>query len=128
MPPSVCMAAMLRHSSSVGAEYEVADGGSVFNLGERKVAMKTSEADGGGTSMTFQVVDVAKSLLSVFRVCEQGHDVVFSKRKGDYILIGGDVSRKVPLRAIGGTYELDVWLKADDSDLASGFARPAVAP
>ena len=75
--------------------------------------------------MAFQVVDkLSNALLSVHRVCEQGHDVVFSKQKGDYILIGGDVENRIPLRCSGGTYELDVWLRPADEDAKSGFTRP----
>ena len=36
--------------------------------------MKTTEGDSDASmEMTFQVVDVSKALLSVHRVCEQGH-------------------------------------------------------
>ena len=108
VPPSVCRAAECRHSSKVGIEYECADGGVVKNLGEKVCDMRTGEDDPSGMAMAFQVVDVSKALLSVHRVCEQGHDVVFSKLKGDYILINGDVENRIPLRAIGGTFELDV--------------------
>ena len=92
--------------------------------------MKISEADEGGFGMKFQVVEnITKALLSVSKVCEQGHDVVFSKKKGDYILVGGETNNIIPLRQVGGTYELDVWLKPADRSSADalGFTRPGGA-
>ena len=73
--------------------------------------------------MAFQVVDVPCALLSVYRMCEAGHDVVFSKAKGDYILFGGDTAKCIPMRKSGGTYELDVWLKPANPEATSDFGR-----
>ena len=77
--------------------------------------MKTSESattDNDALEMQFQVVDVNKALMSVHRVCEQGRDVLFSSGdRGSAILIGGDARNIIPLRHVGGTYELDVWVK-----------------
>ena len=66
--------------------------------------------------MRFQVVDVSKALLSVHRMCQQGHSVLFAEDKigegdGSAILINGDPANRIPLRHSGGTYELDVWLR-----------------
>ena len=128
VPPSVCKAALLRHTSRVGITYEVADGGEARNLGERVCEVKTDEASQGGMQMSFQVVDkLTKALLSVHKVCAQGHDVVFFEKKGNYILVGGQPDARIPLRAVGGTYELDVWLRPSDAGDGSGkagFARP----
>ena len=93
-------------------------------MGERNCLMKTSEAEAAdsGMEMKFQVVDVSKALLSVNRVCEQGHDVLFSTREGgSAILVNGDPKKRIPLRNSGGTYELDVWVKPNPN---SGFSRP----
>ena len=74
-------------------------------------------------TMNFQVVDVNKALLSVYKVCEAGHDVIFSKNdSSSAILIGGDPKNRIPLRRCGGTYELDVWLRPTSFD--SGFSGP----
>ena len=128
VPPTVCKAALLRHTSRVGITYEVADGGEARNLGERVCEVKTDEASQGGMQMSFQVVDkLTKALLSVHKVCAQGHDVVFSEKKGNYSLVGGQPDARIPLRAVGGTYELDVWLRPSDGGDGSGkagFARP----
>ena len=77
--------------------------------------MKTSEflsLDKDVLEMQFQVVDVSKALMSVHRVCEQGHDVLFSNRnRGSAIVTGGDVRNKIPHRHVGATYQVDVWVK-----------------
>ena len=134
MPPKVCRAAEIRHSSKVGTEYEVADGGVARNLGEKLCEMKLNEDDPGGLEITFQVVDkVNKALLSVHRVCMQGHDVVFSETKGNFILLNGSTENVIPLRTVGGTYEIDVWIRPGDGGGPSlggaeaPFARPVTA-
>ena len=118
MPPTVCRSAqLLKTGEKFGIEYEIADGSSIENLGERHCLMKTTEANNGANmEMRFQVVDVSKALLSVHRICQQGHKVLFEEDKigeegGSAILIGGDPANRIPLRHSGGTYELDVWLK-----------------
>ena len=70
MPPQVCRAAEIRHSSKLGTEYEVADGGAANHLGEKLCEMKINERDSTGLEIAFQVVDkVNKALLSVQREC-----------------------------------------------------------
>ena len=134
MPPKVCRAAEIRHSSKVGTEYEVADGGVARNLGEKLCEMKINETDTIGLEIAFHVVDkVNKALLSVHRVCMQGHDVVFSEAKGNYILLNGSTDDVIPLRTVGGTYEIDVWIRPGDGGGPSlggsetPFARPVTA-
>ena len=134
IPPKVCRAAEIRSSSKVGTEYEVADGGVAKNLGEKLCEMKVNETDDIGLEIAFQVVDkVNKPLLSVHRVCMQGHDVVFSESKGNFILLNGSTDDVIPLRTVGGTYEIDVWIRPGEGGgpslggAESPFARP-VAP
>ena len=124
VPPTVCSLAPLVKGPRYGIEYEVANGETVDNMGERDCLMKTGEIEAAdpGMEMKLQVVDVSKALLSVNTVCEQGHDVLFSKREGgSAILVNGDPKKRIPLRNSGGTYELDVWVKPNPS---SGFSRP----
>ena len=74
--------------------------------------MKIKEDDPVGLEIAFQVVDkVNKALLSVLRVCMQGHDVVFSETKGNYILLNGSTDDVMPLRTVGGTYKIDVLIR-----------------
>ena len=105
----------LAHSSRVGTEYEVANGGTVINFGERKAEMKLREGDTSTMIMSFQVVEVHKPLLAVSKLIEAGHSVHFNQ--GDpHILLKSGV--KLPMRCNLGTYEVDVWI------LNPGFTGP----
>ena len=122
VPPTVCTGAqLLTTGEKFGIEYEIADGNSIENLGERHCLMKTTEAEqSSNMEMKFQVVDVSKALLSVHRVCQQGHSVLFSDGpNGSAILVNGNAKDRIPLRHSGGTYELDVWVKPSQD-----FGRP----
>ena len=121
VPPSVCKGAEILNTPKVGIEYECANGKPLYNLGERRCDAMLSQG-GDVIGMAFQVVDVGRSLLSVSRVCAQGHDVVFSEKKGSYIHLDGDPRKAIPLRNAGGVFELDVWVRP------AGFARPGVHP
>ena len=134
MPPKVCRAAEIRHPRKVGTEYEKAEGGVARNLGENRCEMKINENDTTGLEIAFQVVDkVSEVLLSVHRVCMQGHDVVFSETEGIHIFLNGCTDNVIPLRMDGGTYEIDVWIRpGDGSGLSPGgaetpFVRPVIA-
>ena len=66
--------------------------------------MKIDENDTTGLEGALQVVDKDnKALLSVHRVCAQGHDVVFSETKGNLILQNGSTDDCIPLRTVGDT-------------------------
>ena len=123
VPRTVCSLAPLVKGPRYGIEYEIANGETIDNEGERDCLMRVGEADASednSMQVTFQVVDVTKALLSVHRVCEQGHDVMFSKKDGgSAILVNGDPNNRIPLRNCGGTYELDVWVRPNP-----GFSRP----
>ena len=123
MPPSICPSAPIVTGPRTGTEYEVANGEEVVSLGEKHCLLKFGEKevhDGEAMGMTFQVVDVSKALLSVSRVMEQGHDVIFTQRgEGSAILVDGKPNQRIPLRHSGGSFELDVWVKPE-----AGFTRP----
>ena len=110
IPPGVCALATLFHTEKVGTEYEVANGGIISNLGERRCLMRLSE-NGSVLNMKWQVVDVHKPLLAVSKLVEAGHEVVF-RPDGGYIQIKD--GERLPLRKTGGVYELEVWLKSQD--------------
>ena len=71
-----------------------------------------NEDDKSGLEIAFQVVDkVNTMLLRPHRVCAQGRGVVFSETKGNYILFNGSTDDVIPLRTVGGTYEIVVWTR-----------------
>jgi hypothetical protein len=115
LPPDIASNVPLLHSAKVGTEYEVANGGVVINLGERKAEMKLKESDASSMLMSFQVVEVHKPLLAVSRLVENGHRVSFDKHD-PHILLGNGT--KVPMRCNLGTYEVEVYI------LNPGFTGP----
>ena len=93
--------------------------------------MKNNEDDKSGLEITFQVVDkVNKALLSVNRVCAQGHDVVFSEKKGNFILLNGSTDDVIPLRTVRGTYEIYVRIRPGEGGGPSlgGAETPSARP
>ena len=63
-------------------KYVLPDGGAVDNQGEKHVDVTTQE--GAKCKIRMQVTQVRKSLMSVSKICDAGHRVVFNK-VGGYI-------------------------------------------
>ena len=116
VPPSVCSLAPLHMTNKVGIEYEVANGAVIENLGERGVQMKDQKS-GKLLKIAFQVVDVHKPLLSVSKIIERGHKVLFSKEESYIELTSGE---KLHLQSKDGVFELEVLVRSPD------FARPSI--
>ena len=101
-------------NSKNGAEYEVANGIRIPNLGEKKFVGVTDE--GVSRKMVAQVCDVNKGLLSVRRMVQAGNTVVFTK-KGSYI--EDDHTReRMHMEEKNGMYMLKLWTRSEN---ASGF-------
>ena len=115
VPPHIARNVPLMPGAALGTEYEVANGGVVVNLGERRPELKLMEKSMTSFLMSFQVVEVHKPLLAVSRVVEAGHQVIFDHKDPHILLASGE---KVPMVCRGGTYELDVWVRNP------GFTRP----
>ena len=97
-----------------GAQYEVADGALIPNLGEKKFVRVS---DGGVTrQMKAQVCEVNKALLSVHRVVQAGNRVVFSAR-GSFVQ-DEQTGETMELVEKGGVYMLRLCVKAQ------GFGGP----
>lgn len=97
--------------NKLGVEYEVANGATIPNLGERRCKFMT-EACSMEKFVTLQVADVHKALLPVSKIVDNGHTVVFSLQ-GSYIQDGW-TGEKMEMKRTGGTYVLNAWLKAAD--------------
>ena len=114
LPPHMLDLIAFAHTEKTGQEYEVANGESVYNLGERRCLMRLQEKSKDELEICFQVVeDVQKPLLAVSAMVRQGHQVVFSDQPHIKLSNGTEI----PLRHKNGTYELDIWVKNP------GFAR-----
>ena len=128
VPPKICTKAVLHHTSKVGTEYECANNESIEHLGEKRCVMSLAGSDGRrdpateGMTMSFQVVDVSKSLLSVSKVCEHGHEVMFTK-SGGVIMFNGDPNQSIPLRLPGGVYELGMWVRPQEGFVRQGTSQ-----
>ena len=92
MPPHIAKSLPLWDDPKVGIEYEVANGGVVTNLGERRGEVKINESLSNSFIMSFQVVEnVHKPLLAVSKLVEAGQEVIFSKTKPRIVLSNGDI-------------------------------------
>ena len=96
-------------ASRRGVEYEVANGSTIPNLGEKKFRGFSSE--GQGKDITAQVCDVNKALLSVRKIVAAGNKVIFEKQ-GAYIEDPG--GRQIWLEEKQGMYMLKLWVKKAD--------------
>ena len=94
-------------ASKRGVKYEVATGVRIPNLGEKKFQGITQE--GTTRTITAQVCDVNKALLSVKKVVSAGNRVVFDE-EGSYIQdkLTGEI---MDLREDNGMYMLNMWVK-----------------
>ena len=104
VPPSVACSVPLMSTLKTGIEYEVANGGVVVNLGERRARVLTRKDGDKPLLMNFQVVKVHKPLLAVSGLVEAGHRVEFNSENPHIALSSGEV---IPMKCNGGTYEIE---------------------
>jgi hypothetical protein len=92
-----------------GMEYEVANGESIPNLGERRCLMWTEHGQ-SVKNINMQVADVHKALLSLSRCADMGYESRFGRTMG--ALIDEETGEVIPLKRKGNLYVLRCWLKA----------------
>ena len=90
-------------------EYEVADGHTIPNLGERKCLMWTEGAE-HERPINLQVADVHKALLSLSRCADMGFESRFGRLAG--ALIDEESEEVIPLERKGNLYVLKCWIRA----------------
>ena len=93
-------------ASRRGVKYEVADGTLIENRGEKRFQAETTE--GVRRKFVAQVTEVNKAQLSVSKLVQSGHRVVFDK-EGSYVedKESGEVMK---MREVGGMYMLKMWI------------------
>ena len=96
--------------SRKGVVYEVANGARIPNLGEKMFTEVSTE--GAVRSITAQVCDVNKALLSVKKVVAAGNRVVFDQT-GSYIE-DTQSGEKMWLTEEGGMYCLTMWVDKEN--------------
>ena len=108
VPPTVADHVRLDAGPKKGIEYEVANGESIHNLGERRCIVG-NDFNTTLNRINLQVTEVHKPLLSVARMVDSGQRVVFDQA-GSYIedTKTGD---RIPVDRRGGIYEMRLWAK-----------------
>ena len=111
MPRALCGQIQIQPSlqSINGMEYEVADGNTIPNLGERRCLMWTDGAH-KPRPINLQVADVHKALLSLSRCADMGFESRFGRVAG--ALIDEETEEVIPLERKGNLYVLKCWLRA----------------
>ena len=99
-----------------GVEFEVANGTRIANEGEK--TFNTHTSGGSIRTITAQICDVNKPLLSVRKIVESGNRVVFEPH-GSYIQ-DGKTQEKTKLDIVGGMYTLEVWVKEGEKGICDG--------
>ena len=124
MPSALCtgIPILANDLSKNGVEYEVANGESIANLGERQCQVMTI---GSMTPkrIVFQVADVHKPLLSITACSDMGYDCYLGKEGGSLRdRVTGEV---IPLERRGSLYSLRMWVRQDPGvNSNSSFAWP----
>ena len=94
--------------SRKGFEYEVANGDTIPNLGEKRCLMMT-ENSSTPKRINFQVADVHKPLLAVSKVADMGFECRLGKNGG--CLLDIVTQEAIPIRRKGNLYTMKVWVK-----------------
>jgi hypothetical protein len=105
--------------SRSGVKYVAAAGKIISNEGEKNVQTETDE--GHLCGIKIQIAQVNKALLSVSKICDAGHDVLFTKDGGQ--IIHKETGHVVKFRRVDGVYRLRLKVLRENS---SGFTRPGM--
>ena len=95
-----------------GAEYEVANGATIPNLGERRCEVMTVGSL-QPKRITFQVADVHKPLLSISGCADMGFDCFLGQHGGQ--LRDRITGELIPLERHGSLYTVRMWIRQDPS-------------
>ena len=101
--------------SRSGVEYVNANGATMPNRGEKYIPIKTE--NGSECTVRMQVTDVKRTLLSVGRVCDTGHEVIFHKNGG--FIRDVKTGKTFDFKRVAGVYRMEV-----DIDEAQVFSGP----
>ena len=103
--------------------YQVANGMSLPNLGEKRVAVITEE--GSIQSLTCQLADVSSRLMSVRAMCKSNHMIVFDEEAS--YAINKQTGERNWIHDDGTNYTMKHWIilpeKIGEMMEASGFPR-----
>ena len=120
MPTRMCqhISIVASEDSKRGMEYELANGETIPNVGERHCMLMTEDSQ-IAKRITFQCADIHKPLLSVSRCADLGYQCVLGR--GDGELVDETSGEIIPLHRRGNLYVMRAWIRQDKS---TDFARP----
>ena len=121
MPAAWCghISILQSDDSRRGVEYEVANGETIPNLGERHCLLM-SENSNIMKKIVFQTADIHKPLLSVSRCADLGYKCVLGADGGE--LIDSVTGETIPIHRRGNLYVMRAWVRQDKT--VTGFVRP----
>ena len=112
--------------------FVAANGDSIKNHGQARVKLETSE--GFTVGNVFQVADVCRPLHSVSKVCDTGHEWLFTAEEAMVVPAGALSKFLKSTQPVardpreGGLYVATMTAKVDPEDLTAGFTRPGPTP
>ena len=120
MPAAMCghISISQTEDSRRGVEYEVANGETIPNLGERHCLLM-SENSNVMKKIVFQCADIHKPLLSVSRCADLGYQCILDDHGG--MLKDKVTGEEIPLHRRGNLYVMRAWVRQDKP---AGFVRP----
>ena len=101
--------------SREGVQYTTASGEAMPNRGEKDIKVVTQE--GNRCMLKMQVTDVQKPLMSVARICDAGHRVIFDRSGG--VIEHESSGQRTRFQREDNVYRL----KVDFADASPGFTR-----
>ena len=118
MPESsiTCVKTQASAASKRGVQYEVANGTTIPNMGEKELYC-ISDGEGHRRKITAQICAVSQPLMSVYKLVKAGNTVVFSP-EGSFIQDGSTLD-KIWLREEGGMFMSKMWVPTKPAD--AGF-------
>jgi hypothetical protein len=124
MPPGLCPGIQIIQNdlSQNGIQYEVANGESIDNLGEKRCQVMTIGSM-SPKKIVFQIADVHKPLLSVTACSDMGYDCYLGKDGGSLRdRVTGEI---IPLERRGSLYTLRMWVRQWSESPSPSFPGPA---
>ena len=121
MPTGVLSGEILVHGAAklAGVKYVAANGAKLPTLGQMVVAFENGVGTAG--KILFQVANITKPLVSVSKLIDDGHQVVFDKRASYIIHV--ESGRKMMLKRERGVFIVDAFVdpKRAPNNKSAGF-------
>ena len=117
--PSDCPGYLLQESpgSRRGQKFLMGDGGEIPNMGQKQLNLSDPSAESDLCSV-FQIAAVTRPLMSVGRICDEGHEITFNNVCAIVKSKDGDEICRFHREATGGLYVAKLRLRSP-----TGFVR-----